>query len=84
MDMGALLGSTMWPGDASGWPGGNAQASVPVTNLSPHVDGGAHSAGQANAHPSGSQTLRYSAVIVLSAIALLWLSGTLLFKSASL
>ncbi len=72
-------------GNRSGWPGGVAQATVPVTNLTPHVDGGGASAQTANraADPDSRQTLYWSAAIVFLAVALLWSGGTLVFKGSN-
>ena len=85
MDIGHMIGANNWPGDASGWKGGVAQASIPVTNLSPHVDGGLQGAtGSAVAPASAVKTLHVATGIVVLAMVLLWLMGTLVFKSARL
>ena len=83
MDIGAAIKFNSWPGDSSGWTDGVAQASIPVTNLSPHVDGGPHSAAVTDL-PDASSTLKFAAVIALSALVLLWFSGTLMFSGARL
>lgn len=75
-------------GDLSGWSTGVAQPSAPVTDLSTHVDGSTPVTGTAGSNAVASaqatKVLHASAAIVLVAIALLWLSGTLVFKGARL
>ena len=87
LDIGHMMGGGFLTGDSSGWAQGVAQASVPITNLSPHVDGGTHSAlsgTNAGAAPDSAKTLRVAAGIVIVALLLLWLSGGLMFKSSAL
>lgn len=73
-------------GDMSGWPGGTAQATKPVTDLSPHVDGGPQGAsgGNATANAQSVKVMHLMAAIVLIALAVLWLSGALVFRGARL
>lgn len=78
-----MIGANTWPGDSSGWKQGVAQASVPVTNLAPHVDGGANSA-MSHADSDAYGTAKYASALVLGALALLWFMGAFAFKSASL
>ena len=70
---------------------GNDYGAVPqltekVTNLSPHVDGGSTSSsvGARASAPDDRRVLHIAAGIVLLALALLWLMGGILFRSASL
>lgn len=72
-------------GDRAAWAGGTAQPR-PVTDLSPHVDGGQSStnpAGAANPVQAKS-TLYMSASYVLFAIALLWVLGAVVFRKVRL
>jgi len=71
--------------------GGNGYGAVPqstekITNLSPHVDGGSTSSsvGARATAPSDRRVLHVAAGIVLVSLALLWLMGGVLFRSASL
>ena len=87
LDIGHMMGGGFLTGDSSGWAGGVAQATVPVTNLAPHVDGGTHSAlsgTNAGAPPEAHRTLRFAVGIVVAALLLLWMSGSLLFRSSIL
>lgn len=72
-------------GDSSGWAGGASQP-PPVPDLSPHVDGGHPSTGDANAGASASDTstLYMAAFYVLAAIALLWILGAVVFRKVRL
>jgi beta-lactamase regulating signal transducer with metallopeptidase domain len=68
---------------------GNTQASQPVTNLSPHVDGGPASArGAAGSNAASSaddkMCLHVACGIVLAAVLLLWVMGALVFSTARL
>lgn len=83
VEWGSLLGM---PGDTAGWSGGIAQASVPVTDLSPHVDGGQSqgTSAAANMNAGSSITTLHDAVgVVLAAIILLYLMGALVFKGSN-
>lgn len=74
-------------GNASGWPGGTAQAQYPVTDLSNHVSGGqsaTSAAANVNASDESRQVLWLCASLVLGAIALLWIFGALVFRGISL
>lgn len=67
----------------------SAQASTPVTNLSPHVDGGpssARGAAGSNAAMSGDDkaVCHIACGTVLAALILLWLMGALVFRTARL
>lgn len=84
MDIGHMIGANKWPGDSSGWGEGVAQASVPVTNLSPHVSGGGDSSYNGEGGMTEHATLRYSVALVAGALGLLWFMGMFAFKSASL
>lgn len=80
-DMGRQIGLSA--GDFGG--GGVAavrQASHPVTDLSPHVDGGQSSSAMTNASANSDETrqMYLCAIIVLSALAALWLLGALVFR----
>lgn len=70
------------PGDF----GGGAQAVVPVTDLSAHVDGGRSSSASTNAGSSADaqRNMYYAAGIVIGATVLLWLLGALVFRSIRL
>ncbi len=60
-----------------------AQASIPVTDLSPEVDGGQSATGAVRAFNSTEDEttiLHYSAGIVIAAVALLWLMGSIAFR----
>jgi hypothetical protein len=84
LDIGKAMGLGS-VGDSSGWAMGVAQASIPVTNLAPHVDGGQHSAsGNRVSSADAVRTMHWSAATVLGALALLWLMGGFVFKSARL
>ena len=53
-----------------------AQASIPVTNLAPHVDGGDSPVSTKDIGSADQQeTLWYAAGIVVAAIVLLWFFG---------
>lgn len=60
-----------------------AQPTVPVTNLSPHVDGGESAVNVSGAN-EGTDTqkeiLYGGAIVVLAALALLWFFGAIAFK----
>lgn len=81
------LGDMLSPaGDASGWLGGNAQASVPATDQRPHVDGysdGGVNGVNSNANASGDAKLTlYGAVgVVLLATVLYVVLGKYAFRS---
>lgn len=81
-DVGRNLGkhAATMAGDRSGWPGGVATPTVPVTDLRPHVEGG----NDTSPNPDGRTTLYWSAGIVLAALLILWASGSLAFRGASL
>jgi len=75
MDIGASFG------DKLGWTGG--QASVPVTNLTPHVDGGESAVNVSGTMaPSDDQNviLYGGAGVVAGAIVLLWFFGAFALK----
>lgn len=57
-----------------------------VTNLSDHVDGGRASTGATNADNTDQEarTLWLSAAVVLFAIAILWVMGSVVFKKINL
>lgn len=57
------------------------QSTTPVTDLSMHV-GGATSNSNSTAAVASKTLLYYQAAIVLGAIALLWVMGGIVFKSA--
>jgi len=83
MDIAGMMSGTV--GDLSGWAGGNAQASMPVTNLGQHVDGGGHSAGYAApAGVGGHGTKNFAAGIVIAALIGLWLMGALVLRTSAL
>jgi hypothetical protein len=84
--MGASAGLNKLIGDGSGWGGGVAQPTRPVTDLSAHVDGGTQlpSGGNATANAQSVKVMHVMAAIVLVALALLWLSGALVFRGARL
>lgn len=68
---------------------GGQTASMPVTNLSPHVDGGPSSArGAAGSNAGTSRAdkmcLHTACGIVLLALVLLWAMGALVFRTARL
>ena len=74
-------------GNAAGWLNGHASPSTPVTDLSPHVDGGPVNAqrnSNANATGDGKAALHMGAAIVVGALVALWLMGVIVFKSANL
>lgn len=73
-------------GNLSGWPGGVSAPTPKVTDLSAHVDGGPDSARGSNVMTSDSarMNLFYAAGIVGLAVAFLWLSGALIFRSHNL
>ena len=73
--------SSMLAGDKSGWPGG--QATVPVTDLSPHVDGGSSAVNVAAgvAGTDDQRSVMYGGIaVVLGAVALLWFFGAFAFR----
>ena len=83
--------ATRMIGDMSGWAQGIAQPTVSVTDLSMHNDDigvgvGAQQSGGSNANAAAQsvKVMHTSAAIVLVAIALLWLGGTVVFKGARL
>lgn len=80
LDMGRLIG------DVSGWTGGTAQSTVPVTDLSVHVDGGnaPSTGGNAVANEQAVKVMHVMAAIVFASLALLWFSGALVFRSVRL
>jgi hypothetical protein len=59
------------------------QHTVPVTDLGPHVDGGANSAGQSSA-ANDQQAFMVACGIVIGALLLLWFMGGIAFRSARL
>lgn len=74
------------PGNNSMWSGGIAPVK-PITDQSDHVDGGnlvSSNGTNASATPSARAIMYGSAIIVLSAITLLWLMGAIVVKGASL
>jgi hypothetical protein len=73
----------------SGWSGGVAQSTQPVSDLTPQVtggqDGGQDGGGAARnsaARPSERRVLHVSIGLILGALLLLWLMGGLVFRSA--
>ena len=62
------------------------QASQPVTNLSPHVDGGQGGSTNSNVSASASEAavLRACVGVIVAALVLLYLLGGLAFRSARL
>lgn len=63
-----------------------SEATQPVTNLSPHVDGGRGGSQDRNMAASAdeAQILHIAVAIVVVSLALLWLLGGLAFRSARL
>lgn len=71
-------------GNASGWLEGNASPSTPVTDLSPHVDGGPNSAQPHSNQNSDKAVLHIAVIYVLTALALLWFMGVVVIRTARL
>lgn len=82
--MGGLAGLAQVPGDSSGWQGGTAQYTIPVTDLRPHVDGGPNSGRNTASNDDAMGTMRLSAGIVLVSAVLLAVMATTLFRSVNL
>ena len=79
-------GGSNGPGNNALWSGGIAPVKS-VTDQSDHVTGGNLKGGSgtnATAGAPAKQIMYMSAAIVLGAIALLWLSGTIVIRGASL
>lgn len=69
----------------SGWSGGVAQSTQPVSDLTPQVTGGQDGGGAARnsaARPSEKRVLHVSIAMILGALVLVWLMGGLVFRSA--
>lgn len=79
-------GGSNGPGNNALWSGGISPV-VPVTDQSQHIDGGSlKGSGNTNAAATASaKSIMYmSAVIVLGSIVLLWATGAVVIRSASL
>ena len=87
MSLDALIGGgSNGPGNNALWAGGIAPVKA-VTDQSDHVTGGNLRGGSgtnATASVSAKRIMYMSAAIVLGAIVLLWLSGTIVIRGASL
>ena len=64
---------------------GGSAASQPVSDLSPHVDGGQGTPANSNMNAGDARTVMHIAcAYVLLALLLLWLSGTIVLHGAKL
>lgn len=71
-------------GNASGWLNGFTTPTAPVTDLSPHVDGGPVHANVGSNVNADTSVLHIAAGIVIVALVLLWVLGALVIKTANL
>lgn len=73
-------------GNAGSWSHGMTRPVRPVTDLTPHVDGGPASARGSNAvaNPDDRGTLHDAAALVIAALVLLWIAGAFTFRNHNL